>query len=116
MDIIKDLLFSLPFIQRVYDYGASFETHMDYEGQKKAERVYQVILTIFGVVGFLWGFYIQQLSATVYIVLTGFALSCLIVLPPWPFFRKNPLQWQPVVNGSKQTKTQKKNDSKKVKK
>ena len=25
-----------------------------------------------------------------------FAFSCLIVLPPWPFFRRNPLPWQPI--------------------
>ena len=65
-------------------------------GQRKAEKTYQIIITVFGIVGFLWGFFIQQLSATVYFVLGGFALSCAIVLPPWPFFRRNPLPWQPI--------------------
>jgi len=95
MDTVANLILSIPPIGRANDYIQSLETHMDYEGQRKAEKIYQIIITLFGVVGFLWGFYIQKLSATVYIVLGGFALSCLIVLPPWPIFRTKPLQWQP---------------------
>ncbi|XP_057303938.1 signal peptidase complex subunit 1-like [Hydractinia symbiolongicarpus] len=109
METVKNVLLGLPFIKGPYDYISSIETHMDYEGQRKAERIYQVIITLFGIVGFIWGFTIQQLSATVYIVLGGFALSCLIVLPPWPFFRRDPLPWQPI----EKEKPSKKNESKK---
>lgn len=96
MDTVKNLLMAIPFIKKPVDYLSSVETQMDYEGQRKAEKTYQIIITVFGIVGFLWGFIIQQLSATVYFVLGGFALSCFIVLPPWPFFRRNPLPWQPI--------------------
>merc|ERR1739838_50196 len=96
MDYIKDLLMAVPFIKKPVDYISSIDTQMDYEGQRKAEKTYQIIITVFGIVGFIWGFFIQQLSATVYFVLGGFALSCLIVLPPWPFFRRNPLPWLPL--------------------
>jgi len=96
METVKNLLMSIPFIKKPVDYIMSVETQMDYEGQRKAEKTYQIIITVFGIVGFIWGFIIQQLSATVYFVLGGFALSCLIVLPPWPFFRRNPLPWQPI--------------------
>ncbi|CAH1773286.1 unnamed protein product [Owenia fusiformis] len=68
--------------------------HMDYEGQKKAERTFQVIIVLFAIVGFLWGYACQQFSQTVYILGAGFALSCIITLPPWPMYRSNPIQWQ----------------------
>ena len=75
----------------------NISTHIDYEGQRKAERIFQVILVVHGVLGFLAGYLTQQLSVTIYTIGVGFALSCLAVLPPWPMYRKNPLNWQPNV-------------------
>ncbi|KAM7434530.1 Signal peptidase complex subunit 1 [Porites harrisoni] len=72
----------------------SIPVHMDYEGQKLAERLFHIIILFFGVVGFLWGYYIQQFGATFIILAAGFIVSCVIVLPPWPMYRKNPLDWQ----------------------
>ncbi|XP_043193076.1 signal peptidase complex subunit 1-like [Amphibalanus amphitrite] len=69
-------------------------THMDYEGQKWAERLFQVIIVLFGVVGLVWGYSIQQFSQTVYILGAGVALACLLTLPPWPMYRRHPLNWQ----------------------
>ncbi|KAJ8320856.1 hypothetical protein KUTeg_002443 [Tegillarca granosa] len=68
--------------------------HMDFEGQKKAERLFQIIIGLFGVVGFVWGYICQQFSQTMYILIAGFVLSCLLTLPPWPMYRRKPLQWQ----------------------
>ena len=78
--------------------------HIDYEGQRKSERIFQVyfikfihspifkvILVVHGVLGFIAGYMVQQLSVTIYTVGIGFAISCLVVLPPWPFYRRNPL-------------------------
>ncbi|EPB75173.1 hypothetical protein ANCCEY_05744 [Ancylostoma ceylanicum] len=83
-----------------------FSTHMDFPGQKAAERTFQVIIVLSGIIGFLIGFSTQQLSHAIYTVLAGAALSALIVLPPWPFlFRKNPIVWQPVTpSEAKETK------------
>jgi len=33
---------------------------MDYDGQAKAEKLSRVIITLFGVVGLIWGYVIQQ--------------------------------------------------------
>ncbi|KHJ83220.1 hypothetical protein OESDEN_17083 [Oesophagostomum dentatum] len=82
-----------------------FSTHLDFPGQKAAERTFQVIIVLSGIIGFLIGFSTQQLSHAIYTVLAGAALSALIVLPPWPFlFRKNPIVWQPVTSAEKETK------------
>ncbi|KAH3818017.1 hypothetical protein DPMN_119604 [Dreissena polymorpha] len=69
-------------------------THMDFVGQKKAEKMFQMIIISFAVVGFIWGYICQQFSQTMYILITGFVISCLLTLPPWSMFRKNPLSWQ----------------------
>uniref|UniRef100_A0A914I5S6 Signal peptidase complex subunit 1 n=1 Tax=Globodera rostochiensis TaxID=31243 RepID=A0A914I5S6_GLORO len=73
----------------------NLSSHIDYEGQRKAERFFQVILVVHGVLGFFAGYLTQQLSVTMYSIGVGFLISCLIVLPPWPIYHRNPLNWQP---------------------
>ncbi|TRZ01813.1 hypothetical protein DNTS_026167 [Danionella cerebrum] len=46
----------------------SIPTHMDYKGQKLAEQIFQ-----------------------------GIILVSALTLPPWPMYRRNPLQWQPAL-------------------
>lgn len=98
----------------------NFNTNIDFVGQQKAERIFQVVLTVHGVLGFIAGYLTQQISVTMYCIGFGFLLSCLIVLPPWGIYRRNPLNWQPNVpsdkakNGSeKSTTTSGKTNSKK---
>jgi len=76
---------------------------MDFDGQRRAERIFQVIIALFAVVGFVWGYICQHFSQTVYILLAGFILSCILTLPPWPMYRKKPLKWQPAQDFSDQT-------------
>ncbi|KAJ8890542.1 hypothetical protein PR048_010051 [Dryococelus australis] len=72
----------------------SIPTHLDYDGQRKAEQLYRIIITLFGVVGLMWGYIIEQFSQTVYILGAGFVLAGLVTIPPWPMYRRKPLQWQ----------------------
>ncbi|KAJ0023747.1 hypothetical protein NQD34_003646 [Periophthalmus magnuspinnatus] len=75
----------------------SIPTHMDYKGQKLAEQIFQGIILVSAAIGFIYGLIVEQFGWTVYIVLAGFAVSCVLTLPPWPMYRKNPLNWQPTV-------------------
>ncbi|XP_029990428.1 signal peptidase complex subunit 1 [Sphaeramia orbicularis] len=94
----------------------SIPTHMDYKGQKLAEQIFQGIILVSAVIGFVYGLIIEQFGWTVYIVLAGFAVSCVLTLPPWPMYRKNPLSWQPLVPESSGESSQKPQESIKKKK
>ncbi|CAG0907383.1 unnamed protein product, partial [Cyprideis torosa] len=54
------------------EYLKSFPSHMDFEGQRRAERIFQSIIVLFGLVGLVWGYAIQQFSQTVYILVSVF--------------------------------------------
>ncbi|XP_031828198.1 signal peptidase complex subunit Spase12 [Nomia melanderi] len=75
-------------------YIKSLPMHMDYDGQARAENLSRVIITLFGVVGLIWGYLIQQFSQTIYILGAGFLMAAIITLPPWPMYRRKPLDWQ----------------------
>nr|XP_020448484.1 signal peptidase complex subunit 1 [Monopterus albus] len=94
----------------------SIPTHMDYKGQKLAEQIFQGIILISAVIGFVYGLIIEQFGWTVYIVLAGFALSCVLTLPPWPMYRRNPLSWQPALSEPSGESSQKPQESLKKKK
>lgn len=68
--------------------------HMDYDGQARAEKLSRIIILLFGAVGFVWGYIIQQFSETVRILGAGFVLAAILTIPPWPIYKKKPLQWQ----------------------
>lgn len=55
-----------------------FFLFQDYEGQYKAERLSRLIITLFGIVGLIWGYIIQQFLQTVYILGAGFVLACIV--------------------------------------
>uniref|UniRef100_A0AAF5I1I9 Signal peptidase complex subunit 1 n=2 Tax=Strongyloides stercoralis TaxID=6248 RepID=A0AAF5I1I9_STRER len=82
-----------------------FSTHMDFHGQQKAERIYEVIIITSAIIGFFIGFFTQQISNMVISIGVGFALSCIIILPPWPCFRRHPVQWLPNVVPEKKEET-----------
>jgi len=51
---------------------------MDYKGQKLAEQMFQGIILFSAIVGFIYGYVAEQFGWTVYIVMAGFAFSCLV--------------------------------------
>ncbi|KAI4827429.1 hypothetical protein KUCAC02_030823 [Chaenocephalus aceratus] len=68
------------------------------------------------VIGFVYGLIIEQFGWTVYIVLAGFVVSCVLTLPPWPMYRQNPLSWQPIIPETSAEPSQKPQEALKKKK
>lgn len=42
----------------------------------------------------------QDIRLSLYVGLVGTALTFLVVVPPWPFYNKNPEGWLPASNAS----------------
>ncbi|XP_060832165.1 signal peptidase complex subunit 1-like [Bombus pascuorum] len=80
-------------------YIKSVPTHMDYDGQARAKKLSRLIITFFGIVGLIWGYVIQQFPQTIYILGTGLVMAALITIPPWPMYRRKPLNWQKPQSG-----------------
>merc|ERR1711997_1441981 len=76
------------------DFVNSIPTHMDFDGQARAENLSRIIVVLFGVVGLIWGYIIQQFSQTVYILGAGLVLATILTVPPWPLYRLKRLNWQ----------------------
>ena len=86
----KHLFSSRYIITIIMDMIKSIPVHMDYVGQGRAEKLYQIIIVLFGVVGLFWGYTIQQFSQAVYILGAGLVLASLLTIPPWGIYRSNP--------------------------
>jgi len=76
------------------------EGQIDFEGQRLAEMLTTVLLGAAGIIAFLVGFAQQDIKLALYIGLAGTALTFLVVVPPWPFYNKNPEDWLPARNAS----------------
>lgn len=69
------------------------EGRMDYVGQRKAQRFYTVVLWVAGLVGFVYGFLTQSFMRSFLVLFAAFLVCGLIVVPSWPYFNKNRLQF-----------------------
>lgn len=52
-------------------------------------------------IAFNVGYTLQDIQKAVYVALGGTALTFLITVPPWPFYKKNPVKWLPAGAGMK---------------
>ncbi|KAI6301955.1 hypothetical protein MCOR33_002577 [Pyricularia grisea] len=82
-----------------------FEGQIDFQGQKLADNLATILISIVGTLSFIIGYLLQDIKLAVYIGLGGTALTFALVLPPWPFFNRHPVKWLPVGGGSKPLQT-----------
>jgi signal peptidase complex subunit 1 len=72
------------------------EGQIDFEGQRLAELLATALLATVGGIVFIVGFFLQDIKLALYIGLAGTALTFVLIVPPWPFFKRNPVKWLPV--------------------
>jgi signal peptidase complex subunit 1 len=50
-------------------------------------------LTIIQAIAFIVGYYLQDIKRALLIGLGGTVLAFLLIVPPWPFFNRHPVNW-----------------------
>ncbi|KAF9129597.1 hypothetical protein BGW39_003998 [Mortierella sp. 14UC] len=71
------------------------EYHIDFKGQHLAEQITQGVISLFGVIAFFVGLFLQDIRLSMYIFAAGIVLTSFLVIPAWPYLRKNPVEWLP---------------------
>lgn len=72
-----------------------YEGQIDFHGQQLADLLITRLIILSSALAFLVGIVMQDMFLTTCIGLGGVALTVVVVLPPWPFFNKNPVNWLP---------------------
>ncbi|KAK3830262.1 MAG: signal peptidase-like protein subunit [Linnemannia elongata] len=72
-----------------------FEFHIDFQGQSLAEQITQGVISFFGVMAFFIGLIAQDIRLSMYIFAAGVVVAAFLVIPAWPYLRKNPIKWLP---------------------
>eukprot|EP00466_Bigelowiella_natans_P007039 jgi/Bigna1/130213/aug1.10_g4921 len=71
-----------------------FAMFQDFEGQKLADKLHQIITAAFGHIVCAQHKYIISDNFIRYISMVGLCISAIICVPDWGFLNKNPLKWQ----------------------
>ncbi|XP_027335896.1 probable signal peptidase complex subunit 1 [Abrus precatorius] len=66
---------------------------MDWQGQKLAEQLMQIMLLSFAVIAFALGYLIASFQMMILIYAGGVVLTTLVTVPNWPLFNRHPLKW-----------------------
>ena len=68
---------------------------MDFVGQMHNERTFQIMVVVFGLVGFVVGWLEQNFRWTFLFLAAGGGISAVICLPDWPWWNLHPVEWLP---------------------
>ena len=66
---------------------------MDFKGQELAENIYQIVILIFGIIGWIYGYVLNDLTHSFHVWCIGVVIACIIAIPSWPCFNRNPVKW-----------------------
>ncbi|KAK9276980.1 hypothetical protein L1049_006519 [Liquidambar formosana] len=86
---------------------------MDWQGQKLAEQLLQIMLVAIAVVAFATGYFLGSFQMMLLIYAGGVVLTTFITVPNWPFFNRHPLNWLDPSEADGHPKPQLSNSSKK---
>ncbi|XP_061340374.1 uncharacterized protein LOC133286889 isoform X2 [Gastrolobium bilobum] len=66
---------------------------MDWQGQKLAEQLMQIMLLAFAMTAFATGYVMASFQIMILVYAGGVILTTLVTVPNWPFFNRHPLNW-----------------------
>ncbi|MBW0477978.1 hypothetical protein O181_017693 [Austropuccinia psidii MF-1] len=84
---------------------ASLEGKIDFEGQRKVERLNQIILSVTAALAFVVGYLAQSMLLTYGVFGAGFLTALLVIVPPWPVYNRHPVAWLPSLKATGKIKT-----------
>lgn len=70
-----------------------FEFPIDFEGQKKVDHIINLYVFVLALLSVLVGFVTQNLFLLLVTFASVLVVTLIIVLPAWPQYKKNPVQW-----------------------
>lgn len=79
---------------------------MDWQGQKLAEQLMQILLVGFAVVAFATGYALGSFQIMLLVFASGVVITTLITVPNWPLFNRHPLNWLDPSEAEKHPKPQ----------
>ncbi|KAL9328872.1 hypothetical protein ACSQ67_003875 [Phaseolus vulgaris] len=79
---------------------------MDWQGQKLAEQLMQIMLLAFAVIAFASGYVMASFQMMILVYAGGVVLTTLLTIPNWPFFNRHPLIWLDSSEAEKHPKPQ----------
>ncbi|SOV25059.1 microsomal signal peptidase protein, putative [Plasmodium sp. DRC-Itaito] len=78
---------------------------MDYCGQNLAYTIRNIIFGISTIISIIVGYYNQSLELSTYIILAGTALASILILPTWPMYNRNNIEWEKSNNSTNDKKS-----------
>lgn len=78
------------------------EGPIDFEGQRIAEPICNILLSVTAAIAFIVGYLQQDIYLTLWLGLAGSVVTGLTVVPPWPVFNKHPEIWLRSGHGGRQ--------------
>ncbi|KAF0737285.1 hypothetical protein LEN26_010762 [Aphanomyces euteiches] len=75
---------------------------VDYQGQKLADQLMNYIFALVCTPAWFYGWMQDDFTYPLYAWGIACVLVCLVVLPDWPFYNRNPVQWRSSLKKSKE--------------
>lgn len=72
---------------------AQMINNMDYQGQKLSENLFYYIILLFGIVGWIYGYILQDFTYVFYSWSVGVGISLVLCVPDWPIYNRHPIKW-----------------------
>lgn len=66
---------------------------MDYQGQKLSENLFYYIILLFGSIGWVYGYFLQDFTYVFYSWSVGVVISIVLCVPDWPIYNRHPIKW-----------------------
>ncbi|OMO60474.1 Ribosomal protein L22/L17 [Corchorus capsularis] len=79
---------------------------MDWQGQKLAEQIMQIMLLASAVIATAAGYILGSFQMMILVYAGGVTLTTLITVPNWPFYNRHPLKWLDASEAEKHPKPQ----------